>query len=161
MIKLTLVLPLLLIQSISISYADVRLNDKVEVILKKIEKLNTQKGTLTSSIAGKSGRECTINVTRFPDTNGVLIKLDDVSIDTPYAFMTKESVVFGDSILVTSKSHRIGGDVCGDFGGAFNYKQFVEYNEDARGKKTVTIKASYFCPLSSLRTQYSFSSCKI
>lgn len=94
-------------------------------LIKRIKSLNGATGKVTSNLEQNTTGVCTVEIQ--DDGSSVSLYLRGTGLYfTPVAHIGADAeLVDKETVLVSTKSARPGGDACGDAGGSMNYKKTV------------------------------------
>lgn len=148
----------LMIFAVSCSFTNSAFAGSSDVMdmVKKVKALNGRTGQVTSSYENDSTGKCTIAVSE--DEYGVSVSFEDTGFYfTPIAHIMEEAKAeSSNTLIVSTNSKRPGGDACGDFGGAINYKKTLTI----KGRE-VRITESFRCTFEGLKKYNLISTCTL
>lgn len=122
----------------------------------KLKALDGRTGMVASSFENDSTGVCRIAVEE--SEYGVSVSFEETGFYfTPIAHITEDAKSMGENtLLVSTNPNRIGGDVCGDFGGAFKYKKKLSLNG-----REVKIEETFRCVLDGFKKYHLVSICTL
>ncbi|MGI4993462.1 hypothetical protein ACRXCV_12570 [Halobacteriovorax sp. GFR7] len=119
--------------------ANVSANSNLDNFVSDLNDLNGKSGKVMMN--GEERGNCTVLVES--DSDAVRVEFDTPELyanPVSVALLDSAELLDNDTLLVSTNSNRPGGDACGDFGGASNYKEKIVIDDNS-----VSIDISYRC----------------
>ncbi|EPZ51861.1 hypothetical protein M902_2404 [Bacteriovorax sp. BAL6_X] len=119
--------------------ANVSANSNVDSFVSDLKSLSGKSGKVMMN--GEERGSCTVVVES--DSDAVRVEFDTPELyanPVSVALLDSAELLDNDTLLVSTNSNRPGGDACGDFGGASNYKEKILIDDNS-----VSIDISYRC----------------
>lgn len=125
-------------------------------IVNKLRALNGRTGQVASNIEKDSTGRCQLSVE--DNDYGVSVTFEGTGLYfTPVAHIDENAAALDEgTLLVSTNGKRAGGDACGDWGGAINYKKTISVKQNV-----VTIEESFRCALEAFKKYRLISSCAL
>lgn len=113
--------------------------------VKRLKALEGRAGTLVESYDPSNTGRCSLELENYESLDGsqaIAVRLTNTGMYfEPSAHLDKQTQLKDENTaLISTSSKRPGGDACGDFGGAVNYKKVLVVEG-----KTVTIRETFRC----------------
>ncbi len=119
--------------------ANVSASSNLDNFVSDLNDLNGKSGKVMMN--GEERGNCTVLVES--DSDAVRVEFDTPELyanPVSVALLDRAELLDNDTLLVSTNSNRPGGDACGDFGGASNYKEKIVIDDNS-----VSIDISYRC----------------
>ncbi|MBV2169068.1 MAG: hypothetical protein KUL82_10195 [Bdellovibrio sp.] len=123
-------------------------------LIEQLKSLNGATGRVASNIEKESTGVCKVAVTE--DDYGVSVSFEGTGLYfTPIAHISSDATLEdNNTLLISTNPNRVGGDVCGDWGGAVRYKKTISLE-----KNVLKISESFRCSLEGFKKYNLISAC--
>ncbi|MFG1526401.1 hypothetical protein ABMA67_15375 [Halobacteriovorax sp. RZ-3] len=132
-------LSLAVLIAISTFGVNVSANSDVDSFVSELKSFDGKSGKVVMN--GEERGNCTVLIEN--DSDAVRVEFDTPELyanPVSVAVLDSAELLDNDTLLVSTNSNRPGGDACGDFGGASNYKEKIVIDDNS-----VSIDISYRC----------------
>ncbi|POB15201.1 hypothetical protein [Halobacteriovorax sp. DA5] len=119
--------------------SNVSANSDLDSFVSDLKSLDGKSGKVVMN--GEERGNCTVLVEK--DSDAVRVEFDTPELyanPVSVALLDSAELLDNDTLLVSTNSNRPGGDACGDFGGASNYKETISIDNNS-----VSINISFRC----------------
>lgn len=131
-------------------------------VLSKLKALNGRTGKIVESYDKENTGKCRLELESYDyemanrQYSGTSVKFEDTGMYfTPIAHVDSDASARSGVIIVETSSERPGGDACGDFGGAINYKKSISVKGNL-----VAIRETFRCVLDGFKKYDLYTICQ-
>lgn len=128
--------------------------NSADSLIQQLKSLHGATGRIVSNIEKESTGVCRVVVNE--DDYGVSVSLEETGLYfTPIAHISSDATLEdNNTLLVSTNPNRVGGDACGDWGGAVRYKKTISLE-----KNVLKISESFRCSLEGFKKYNLISAC--
>lgn len=159
-LNLALVIFVVVVLSLSANAQDGLENSdqkQIQHIKNTLKSLNGRAGVFSSNFDKDNNGTCIVDVTE--NSTSLTLAFNGTgaySLPIVHLFVDSVRLLDANTLLVSTSSDRPGGDACGDFGGAVNYKQILSVQNN-----TIQIQTSYRCSYEFFKKYKLVSTCSV